>query len=513
MKRIGIVVGEEKRFPLPWVVESVIASRKLQVVDRLVFPYLVDLCRKIESFIKGYFSLNAIVALVDVERDLCKFLHSFCMPRLNDVEGNSEEIDLDAETEVSDTSFEWFGVGPLLRHPAISQVFKKLSSSPLELSTILQQLSQYDGPDSAFVEHLQHLYKVSDINSELNVSIDVQGLSAYRSCLRHVIRGVDFASLQSKDNVHSAENRTKSVQMIKYKSHKLKPPSEDSTTHSVLQKCRKTFDSPYPPSKKKVGKVMQDLGLARESLQNLAVEYIMLHMGSSKYRQARYERANDESESLIQQQPSILAKRKAEERDEEKSALHKVHGGLAKSGSYTKNEFSMEYLSKSSLCVEVNNKSLLPYLPNTQTVNFGDIKALGKWGEALVYQYLLANHPQYDVEWVNEGKEALTAYDIKLTPKETKSLKETRFVEGTFCLALVSFALTFTIVKTTKYSDKNVFEISLNEWNFMRGGGGSIHYDIYRVYSAGNPEKVCIAILKDAFQAVAAYKAQLCLAI
>ena len=61
------------------------------------------------------------------------------------------------------------------------------------------------------------------------------------------------------------------------------------------------------------------------------------------------------------------------------------------------------------------------------------------------------------------------------------------------------------------FVDKNVFEISYDEWSFaMRPG---INYQIYRVYGAGDPRDVSITILRDPVKAVREQRVGLCLCI
>ena len=64
-------------------------------------------------------------------------------------------------------------------------------------------------------------------------------------------------------------------------------------------------------------------------------------------------------------------------------------------------------------CVEVNRLSAC--LPWHQDLDYNDTRAVGRWGEALVYQFLLSHYPDWRVEWVNQEEETRAPYDLKMT--------------------------------------------------------------------------------------------------
>jgi hypothetical protein len=118
----------------------------------------------------------------------------------------------------------------------------------------------------------------------------------------------------------------------------------------------------------------------------------------------------------------------------------------------------------------------------------------------LVYQYLLFQFPDRVVTWLNEKEETNASYDLKLERRgnsvSTDHGARTIFVE----------------VKATQYSDKNVFQISKWEWDFM-SSLPRVQYDIYRVYNAGNGKTVRLAVYHDVFKLIEERKIQLCLAV
>ena len=93
-----------------------------------------------------------------------------------------------------------------------------------------------------------------------------------------------------------------------------------------------------------------------------------------------------------------------------------------------------------------------------------DNKKVGNWGERLVYNYLLS--VGMEVEWVNRERESTAPYDMILRRKNSSIIRSS-FIE----------------VKSTKSSDRNQFEVSVDEWNFLTKDPKP-DYVIYRVYNA-----------------------------
>jgi hypothetical protein len=123
---------------------------------------------------------------------------------------------------------------------------------------------------------------------------------------------------------------------------------------------------------------------------------------------------------------------------------------------------------------------------------------IGRWGESLVYQYLLYAHPNENITWINRESETRAFYDITIVSKRNKGLCCTRFVE----------------VKTTRYCDRNVFQISPWEYDFLSSHPRP-NYDIYRVYGAPGTSfvKPRLVIYKDIYTLIQEKKINLCLAV
>ena len=119
---------------------------------------------------------------------------------------------------------------------------------------------------------------------------------------------------------------------------------------------------------------------------------------------------------------------------------------------------------------------------NFELSESSDTGEIGRWGEQLVYDYLLqqkASHGEIcDVHWNNRDGESGKPFDFEVTCK-LEDEAYTLYVE----------------VKATKSSKKEIFEISSNEVNFACGKGK--HYHIYRVFRAGTATEVRLVRLTN----------------
>ena len=128
-----------------------------------------------------------------------------------------------------------------------------------------------------------------------------------------------------------------------------------------------------------------------------------------------------------------------------------------------------------------------------------DIRDVGRWGEALVYQYLVLEYPTATVTWVNHDSETMSCYDIRIEQPMRSSTGE-------------HIVTTFVEVKTSRFDNLKTFDISLNEWEFA-SGVPPIHFDVYRVFNAGDPKRVRIQIVKDLYKSVKEHSVRLCITL
>ena len=74
------------------------------------------------------------------------------------------------------------------------------------------------------------------------------------------------------------------------------------------------------------------------------------------------------------------------------------------------------------------------------------------------------------------------------------------------------WSTTYVEVKTTRFQENNIFELSLWEWEFATANP-KVPYHIYRVYNAGNSSKVSISIIRDVHESIKQGKIKLCIGI
>jgi hypothetical protein len=124
---------------------------------------------------------------------------------------------------------------------------------------------------------------------------------------------------------------------------------------------------------------------------------------------------------------------------------------------------------------------------------------VGRWGESLVYQYLISQQNASDrstIEWLNKDNETKAPYDILVTNDTDNGYSRRNYIE----------------VKSTRYRENNVFEISLQEWEFATGQP-RVNYSVYRVLNALDATKVNIVIIPDLLEAIKNRDVKLCIAI
>uniref|UniRef100_A0A7S3LTJ6 Protein NO VEIN C-terminal domain-containing protein n=1 Tax=Aplanochytrium stocchinoi TaxID=215587 RepID=A0A7S3LTJ6_9STRA len=460
------------------------------------FQYLLEINQRIHIFVTSFLTTRPIVTLLDLEAELCAFLHSLCVPSFTHSFGsqNPEEIDIDNDSSVetwSKENFDWFGLGHLINYPPVLKLFKSVSKQPLRETDILKIFDSFEGLAADFESHIREKYSVRDIHAELNVSIDSNGLKQYRVALIH-IHQAQYRKRKGENTV-SVELTKKQKKTTIYKSQRLKLPETRTHVCAVLSKCQKILDSSYPPSFTKLYNIVNNLDISWESCSEVITEYCMLHLGSSSYRQSKFEPA--ENPIIIEENTNFQDR---EEKDNIDNSVLISQCSQAVS-SHIKNvvERSMPHLSSVGMVSVVPNSELRGLFPSSACRGSRNSDSTGKWGESLVYQYLLNKHPEAEVCWMNKDKESLAAYDIKLMFKGENNLQSTRFIE----------------VKTTRFSDKNVFELSFNEFTFMSSQGGQINFDIYRVYNAGDSTRVTITAVRNAYSKLKNHGLKLCLAI
>jgi hypothetical protein len=107
----------------------------------------------------------------------------------------------------------------------------------------------------------------------------------------------------------------------------------------------------------------------------------------------------------------------------------------------------------------------------------GGERASGRWGEQLAYRTLLEGGQYASVKWVNEIEEAGLPYDIEAVEEVSAG----RDAGGS-----VRRITTYIEVKATSSLDRELFEVSPAELDFMRRAGSAFH--IARIWGMGSPD-------------------------
>jgi hypothetical protein len=288
---------------------------------------------------------------------------------------------------------------------------------------------------------------------------------------------------------------------------------------SLVRACQEKLDSQFHPSFGKLLKVLSSAQVkpAEQTLLHLAAEHDMLHLGKSKYREKKFESIEkflEESDALTEQ-PLEAAAPAAQSSSESTipvndGAGQKLVAGAAKRRAPEACDVQPQ-AKRPAFAFETNAPhlrnpvargriiephELSPYLPSWQGLDMQNPRHIGRWGESLVHNYLRGTMQGWTVEWVNESKEQLSAYDLHII--RGTEYRSSRFIE----------------VKTSRYGDKNTFEISLNEFEFFsQNRGESVNFDIYRVYSAGDPARVRIEVISNPLKLLKEQQIHLCIAI
>ena len=141
------------------------------------------------------------------------------------------------------------------------------------------------------------------------------------------------------------------------------------------------------------------------------------------------------------------------------------------------------------------------------------LRRVGLWGERLVYHILLLLSPPDSgatVHWLNEHEETRASYDILLTYKPSSSTPSFSSLHKSTHPSREKRQ--YIEVKTTRYNDNNIFELSLQEWEFATTMP-RVQYSIYRVYNAGQLAKARVVVVPDVLRYIQCRRVKMCLAL
>ena len=305
---------------------------------------------------------------------------------------------------------------------------------------------------------------------------------------------------------------------------RLKGP-RDAKAKAFVARVVKRLETPWRPSRAKaLSAIRAEWPGVDEEMVAAATEYAMVHLGGGRYRakvfdltgdaedeDAKTSAGEEDDEDDVEGEPpteenaeeaapettDARGENAKENRGGDGDDIPAAPGKRRKTTARAPFEGRLAVSASSSRTVfptKISTADVRAHCPWWNDVEISDNRAVGRWGESLVYHYLLSRHVGWRVTWMNEEKETKSFYDIKL---ESADGAETIFVE----------------VKTTKFGDKNVFEMSPWEWDFAQKPGVSKSYHIYRVYGAGDVDKVRVEVVKDPARLVREHEVRMCLAI
>lgn len=382
----------------------------------------------------------------------------------------------------------------------------------------------------------------------------------------HVANRLACDTARAADEARVAEATAEKAKRAMKLSERPQPPPRlteptDKHARACVVGCQSLLDGPWRPSRGKVAKIVASK-YPNINLEILAAatEYVSLHLCGSKVRAQMFEKESDEQEGdgvtgkqsedevddapksqdvpksssdiprvATDEQPSSssddegenksgspVRKRKRREGGSKSPPLRVQSDGIVVGTHVRTNIHSgeprlvqnmpFEAISKHTNGDEavphenvnkIENHSLHQCAPWWEPCDVSDPRAVGRWGEALVYNFLVASRPGWRVTWLNEQTESTSFYDIHLESPDFNDGSGRRVI--------------FVEVKTTRSRDKNVFEMSPNEWNFANRPG--VDYRVFRVFGAGDRQNARLTVVKDPARMVNERGIALCLAI
>jgi hypothetical protein len=508
----------------------------------------VYLVVQLHGWLHAQLAIRAILCIADLDYECYQFLRSFNLPALASIAARKDdpcEVNLDsAESSEASESFEFFGLGPLQRHPLLANYFNQSLAlrDCVCCETVMQYLLDYlgdlhtDSEKAQFTTDafVQYLCTELSVSSLFEVGVCIRGeLSAERLALQHTIqqRYKLFVEVTKKELAHfnqqisSLEGTVSSRQQSRKKRHKgeqtdIAPRKErecvngGDATEVVTDATADQAATPAVVQSAVSGEGEWRLPVEAAAdplqIQGLAVAVApeVLHVAppsATKPTSAVYAPGSFETKMKIFAPDAMTSSRNAGE-----GTASSLTGG------------DIYYIENSEL------QGCLPAVP--VGAEGLDSRAAGRWGEALVHQYLLSQRGAGStVQWLNENEESRAAYDfIVTTPTGLQatllraSHLHHRSSDPGSCSTSTMYSswyadrggparTEYIEVKTTRFADRNVFEVSPFEWQFA-SVEPRVPYHVYRVFAAGLRQQVRILVVRDVYNRVLEGRVKLCLA-
>ena len=487
---------------------------------------LKEQSRKINVFVDSYLITNCIVTVYSLHIDLLEYLQSFNIPSLNTFFKDGEqsnkksridpnEISIDNDTHEQPPNdredrhspfHDYYGFGCLLSHQIVKRFF------PSHIIKAYDKCAQYTNKDMiAFLLEYLQIKKIKGFNNIVSLNLNDK-LEFHNFVCDKLSLGRD--SLLEASGILLQGDLSDIIQSLKY-------------VLNIKYNQLINIDKHHSSTSNENNKEINSIGILKN--RSICNKKQFLHPSILTLLE-KFSSQSIESETSLSLRSNIynfisncLKKTTEDKSDNEKSEL--LLAGVTNAAT----EFLISIVDKSvdpippfefrlnngydhhydnnhsdNICY-INSEELRPLLPFI-TGQPMDWQAAGRWGEALVHQYLLSRLDMTDeahgsrveqrLQWMNQYEESKACYDFIMT--DNRSIGKDRQV--------------FVEVKTTRFSDLNVFEMSLWEWQFATSEP-RVPYHVYRVFNAGDPQNVRIVILKDILSLLTEKKLKLCIAI
>lgn len=440
---------------------------------------------------------------MDIEKDLLAFLKPFNLPTLDELLPSTQdpsELDLDGQPAAATrqiSSIADYGLGSLQHHPIVCHVFAGMAEPLARREEVVQHLRAHllAYPltcKQAFDAHLQQVYQVDALQS-VGLVVQEDLLGDLVIALKEGLRANSISKPSSKPaDAQLAQQTAPSLEDVLVR---MKPPqcaALASWLEAVSQRTASSSDK--KPSAGRLRSAVQDM--MTEILKNKSTEQSLNLLEGLVEAASEYAHMQLGSGKQMMKKIDVSLRKPQEDFYAVASPSPVISSASGKADFESKLQMPIAVVPNTDHLIEVIPAAQLALVLSaagmSSCAQYADV---GRFGEQLVYHYLTCTLPaSAKVEWLNQDEESTAAYDLLVKHASTD------FIE----------------VKTSRYTNKNVFEITWNEWQFATGVSMQsklMNYHIYRVSGVEDSSTVQITILKDLPTLVQCGRVKLCLAV
>lgn len=469
---ITALIHSTKSDPAPTILSPL---HWLRIINEKVckFVFLSSLLRsvkQIEIFLEAY-SLRPVFRLSELDEEVCQMLDSFLTPTFADMRSSlcdPHEIDLSddclsKQSQTSSTScitsiaakqhagrFGRYGIGSILWHRRVRQM---ISQSPsLNVHSFVKESKDAQQDQQAGLEcSALHVDAFRIINPMTNLSTlaSLKHMKLLTASLSRPFKDYDQSSSDQTFQPSPAFSRLlKICQFL----------SSESTSHPrelIRNELDEIIAATFQSTKLDATPQNNESSSRKRARQNDTEIFTLVDISSAL------------ADFIIMNSSNTTIAGYGKDRREGSLSHSNSCGEMNIAGI----DFNGKLVLESRTCnlnsniIVIGNevlRSLLPFpvdpsASKQHSSTSGSTNDLtGRWGEALVFHYLVSSNPESKVLWLNQHAESRASYDITVQsilsadPSSGRTTTTTSFIE----------------VKSTRSMDRNVCEISLYEWQF-----------------------------------------------